>query len=57
MMMDVNFAFASTMGVNSNTIYVEIVNSRSDPAYTFEKGKKKFEAGIEKLTATFEGLE
>ena len=57
MMMDVNFAFASTMGVNSNTIYVEIVNSRSDPASTFEKGKKRFEAGIEKLTATFEGLE
>ena len=25
--------------------------------WTFEKGKKKFEAGIEKLTATFEGLE
>lgn len=57
MMMDVNFAFASTMDVNSNTIYVEIVNNRSDPASTFEKGKKKFEAGIEKLTATFEGLE
>lgn len=57
MMMDVNFAFASTMGVNSNAIYVEIVNNRSDPASTFEKGKNKFEAGIEKLTATFEGLE
>ena len=37
--------------------YVEIVNNRSDPASTFEKGKNKFEAGIEKLTATFEGLE
>lgn len=57
MMMDVNFAFASTMGVNFNTIYVEIVNNRSDPASTFEKSKKKFEAGIEKLTETFEGLE
>ena len=45
------------MGVNSNSMYVYIVNSRSDPASTFEKGKKEFEAGIEKLTATFEGLE
>ena len=57
MMMDVNFAFASTMGVNSNTIFMEIVNSRSDPASTFEKSNKRFEAGIEKLTETFEGLE
>lgn len=57
MMMDVNFAFGSMMGTPTNSIFVDIVRNEKAAASTFEKTKKRFEAGIEKLRETFEGLE